>query len=89
MTKPRFTAFAPTDAEAITLTFSPTEKRVVSLVYTSIIFSLLSDEVQLLDSLQLEHALCWMMRTRTTPLSIVSMIPSWEIVFAISAAFYR
>jgi hypothetical protein len=28
------------------LTFSPTEKRVVSLVYTSIIFSLLSDEVQ-------------------------------------------
>ena len=46
MTKPKITAFVPTDAETITLTFSPREKRVVSLVYTSIIFSLLSDEVQ-------------------------------------------
>jgi hypothetical protein len=43
------------------------------------IFSLLSAELQYEATLQLLQALLWTMRTCTTPLEMLSMMPLWDI----------
>jgi hypothetical protein len=57
MTNASITAFAPTDGAAITVISCPTAYRLVSAHFTSMIFSLLSAELQYEATLQLLQAL--------------------------------
>lgn len=70
--------------EAVTIISSPTFSREVSeTLYTSIIFSLLSDELQCPAILHWAHADVWRIRTLTYSPSIASIIPECFILLLI------